>query len=284
MSGMQATKMVVLDFSGTLSLEAALYARERNLIRELKLSGLWQMGVNGVAIFWDQIVDPTWQEGSTTAKGYKRCMFERVTQIAGSSGDRPSEDEIWASVSRFVDSYFHHSLVDPEWGGVLRDLLARPEVMIVVATDHYAEASGHILSQLQSLGVNGAPALRAEGTRRVLVANSADLGHHKASKSFWQVVKKAQGVEALSQVVIVDDFGFNEQPLDTYAEQKKIRERLSKTVELLSTVFDAHTSAFPFFIRGEARGALPDRCQFVRAYRDLIRRAGRFASTVLARD
>ncbi len=43
MAGLPITQMVVIDFSGTLSLEAVLFAAHDNLLRELKASGLWQL-------------------------------------------------------------------------------------------------------------------------------------------------------------------------------------------------------------------------------------------------
>jgi hypothetical protein len=51
--------LVIFDFSGTLSRGAVLFGKEKNLIRELKQSGLWQIGLNSVDIFWNDVIAPT---------------------------------------------------------------------------------------------------------------------------------------------------------------------------------------------------------------------------------
>jgi hypothetical protein len=277
--------MVVLDFSGTLSLEAVLYTREENLARELEESSLRRAGVDTVELFWQAIVNPTWEMGSTTAIGYRRLVFEQVSRIAAQLEVRPGEQEIWASASCFAGRYFAHSVIDPAWTRLLQTLAARSDLLAVVATDHYIEATSHIMRQLQGLGVAAAPALQAGAEGSVLVANSADLGQHKASRGFWERLRAAQGVETLHRVVLVDDFGGHEQPLDSYAAQEKVGARRQETVELLATVFDAPTHAFPFLLPGGASAppaAGPEALR--RAYRALVEQAERFVLQALACD
>lgn len=271
-------RMLVLDFSGTLSLEAALYAREENLRRALEESGLWRMGVDSLAIFWDGIVNPTWQEGSTTGKGYTRLLFEQVRQIAASRGLEIPEADIWASAARFVEGYLHHSAIDPAWRPVLHRLLRHPGLVVVVATDHYAEATGHILSQLRALGLEGSPVLQG-GTHRVLVANSADLGAPKASEAFWTAVQRARGLRSLAQILVVDDLGFHEQAQDAYRQQEKIARRQRDMVQVLSAVFAAPTRIFPFLLKEPTGAPLTGEEALRHEYRELIRQAGRFAAS-----
>jgi hypothetical protein len=272
-------RMLVLDFSGTLSLEAALYAREENLVRALQESGLWKIGVDSPAAFWDQMVTPTWQEGSTTDQGYTSLLSRQMHRMAASRGREFPEGVVWLSASHFVQDYLHRSVIDPTWQGIIHRLLRHPGLLVVVATDHYAEATEHILSHLRSLDIEAAPLLKA-GSQRVLVANSADLGCHKASQGFWTNLQEARGIETLSRIVLVDDFGFHEQPQDDYAQRAKIAERREETVRTLSTLFAAPTYVFSFLLRELIVPPL-EKEQVIRTYRALIQQAGRFAAEVL---
>lgn len=258
-----------------------LYARTENLIRALQQSGLWNLGVTTPEIFWDEIVNPTWTEGSTTAKGYKQVMFERVESIASTADDQPAKDLIWGSVSKFVDNYLDHSIIDPAWQRILHDLQNQSDLIVVVATDHYAEATGAILSHFQSLGIKARPALQAGETGHVLVANSADVGRHKASREFWQTLQQVHGLVSVGQVIIVDDFGFNEPSFDQYADQQKIGERMDRTVAMLAEVFGAKTDAFPFFLQSQAGNDTSKEDRLRQDYRDLVNQAGRFIQDVL---
>ena len=40
--------LVIFDFSGTLSIKSVLFGEDENLVRELKHSGLWQIGLNSL--------------------------------------------------------------------------------------------------------------------------------------------------------------------------------------------------------------------------------------------
>ncbi|MBE0555684.1 MAG: hypothetical protein IH628_00495, partial [Proteobacteria bacterium] len=62
----QPDTVLIFDYSGTLSLEMPRFARAENLRRALAETGLAAVGVTGPEIFWDEIVNPTWVEGSTT--------------------------------------------------------------------------------------------------------------------------------------------------------------------------------------------------------------------------
>ena len=65
-------KGIVLDYSGTLSIGAVLFSTPERLAEALRQSGLANLGVTTPAAFWDQIVNPTWEKGSTTSAGYRR--------------------------------------------------------------------------------------------------------------------------------------------------------------------------------------------------------------------
>ncbi len=278
---MKAAAMVVLDFSGTLSLQATLFARPENLARALQASGLWRLGINSVQMFWDEIINPTWEEGSTTPKGYLRLLYERAQQVLLRRGRAPDAQEILAAVGDFADRYFRHSVIDPAWEEPIARSLAWPRTRVVVATDHYAEATARISEQLESLGISCVPSLHRARYGQIIVANSADLGYHKASRGFWEALQKAQDMEAFSTIAVVDDFGANEYSLDAYADPSRVAERLNKTIALLSAVFGARVVVFPFLISQAHDAEAKDPEGTERAYRELIRDAAGFIAAQL---
>lgn len=279
-----AQKMLVLDFSGTLSLGAVSFASEANLIRRLKASGLWGLGLTHPDIFWQEIVNPTWAEGSTTTKGYKRLMFDRVKEIAQGSNREAPDAVIWRAVSHFVDDYFKASTIEPVWKEPLEQFLALPNTVTVIATDHYAEATAHIMAELKKIGIASSPAFQATTGPGILVANSADAGYPKAHPAFWRKIRRLQRLFPLSKIAIIDDFGSNEQSADPYADPSTVEARQVQTVQMLVSVFRAHTAAFPFFLHGIREGepstsdALSEQC------REAIRRATDFVLATLIEE
>lgn len=244
--------VVLLDFSGTLSLGAVLFARPASLVEALQRSHLWELGVDSLQVFWEEIVNPTWEEGSTTGKGYRRLLCERVRELARRRGIEVDEDELKRRAAAFVAAYLARSAIDPAWGTVLRALASRPSVAAIVATDHYAEATAHIVGELTALGLAAAPALSAQGPGVVLVANSADLGAPKASRGFWERLWEALGAPPIARAVIVDDLGANEQPQDSYAAPEMIQRRMAQMVQSVAAVFRTQVAAFPFVLGQEA--------------------------------
>lgn len=247
-----ADRLVALDFSGTLSRGAVLYGRAENLKRALQEAGLWsnvargsRTGENPLAFFWNEIVNATWEEGSTTGVGYRQLLAERLRQLAGDEG---RDETLRARVSRFVDGYFRRSTIAGEWAPLLRELARRPTTVTVVATDHYAEATAHICDQLEGLGVAAAPLGSGHNGERILVANSADLGCHKSERAFWQKVKDEQGLDRPGRVVLVDDFGHNEAGGGVYGQADSVVARKERTVAILEETFAAPVAVFPFFL------------------------------------
>jgi hypothetical protein len=142
-------KLIILDYSGTLSLEAPLFARPESLLSALGESGLAALGVTSPEIFWERIVNPTWIEGSTTQVGYKRVMAERIASLTPGA----SAGEIVAAASCFVDQYIDHSRIDPHWRPLLVRLSENQSIDVIIATDHYAEATGKIIDELGAWGI-----------------------------------------------------------------------------------------------------------------------------------
>jgi hypothetical protein len=274
----QPSKMLVMDYSGTLSLQSTFFGCKENLIRELQYSGLSKMGVDSADKYWSEIVFPTWKEGSTTSVGLKRLIFDRVNLL---TKHRSPEDELWACASRFVDRYLSASIIDPAWKNFLQTTLDQSDTLMVVATDHYAEATAHIISQLNTLDIEGVTTFQSSWEHQVLVANSADMGHVKASPGFWEALKKALDLGPFSKILILDDFGYNEQASDEYASPDKITQRIQQTVEGISTVFNAHASAFPFFVQRTTNDSLKASAKnsIENSFRVLIKQAEDYTQT-----
>ncbi|MDO9516293.1 MAG: hypothetical protein Q7J01_09370, partial [Syntrophales bacterium] len=203
-------KLVIFDYSGTLSPDAVRFAEDDTLTEELERSGLAALGVADPETFWNEIVNPTWEEGSTTPIGYGEVISRRIKEAFSPA---VPDDQIRISAARFVDSYLTHSLIDGRWSSILGKLGNDPATMTVIATDHYAEATGYIVRYLGEMGATPSS---------FIVANSADMGAHKADRAFWKTLRNSLQLDTIRGVLAVDDFGFNEGAGDSYADRQKV--------------------------------------------------------------
>lgn len=233
-----------MDFSGTLSLGAVLFGRKESLERALQTSGLWELGINHPDIFWNELVNPTWEEGSTTSRGYVTLLSIQVQLWLRAQHQEVPEKRVERSARRFVNSYLRASGIDAAWGKVLKYLLDVPFVTLIIATDHYAEATAHIKAQLHQLGVGSSE------SKKVLIVNSADVGAHKEDIAYWEHVR-AQLPTLPKEILLIDDFGANEDPLDAYAGDSAIARRREATVAVLRQVFGGTVIVFDFVLACE---------------------------------
>ncbi|MBW2557670.1 MAG: hypothetical protein JRD69_02330 [Deltaproteobacteria bacterium] len=209
-------KLVIFDYSGTLSLDAVRFAEGDNLTGELEQSGLVGLGIADPETFWEEIVNPTWEEGSSTAIGYREVIFRRIKEVFFPA---VSDEEIRLSAARFVDSYLAHSPIDDRWHSILQKLSGDPSVVTVIATDHYAEATDYIVGFLKEMGIGTISLKEVSGATvspGFVVANSADMGAYKVDPAFWEMVRTGLKLGAIKSVLIVDDFGINEEAGDSY--------------------------------------------------------------------
>jgi hypothetical protein len=250
---MSSEKLIIFDYSGTLSREAALFAAPDDLMKHLAESGLKDFGIDSPAIFWEEIVNPTWTEGSLTSSGYKKVLEERLRTILYQNMSIICCVRISDAVSFFVDSYFNHSRIDHRWEAVLRKLNAHASITTIIATDHYAEATGYIIKFLRDFRIQAVAASEAFSRpieSSFIVANSADLGVHKADPRFWEILKSSLDRGGIRRILIVDDFGYNEQRGDRYAERQQVDARREKTIRMLESAFSAEIQVIPFMIEG----------------------------------
>lgn len=255
----EKVRLVALDFSGTLSLGAARFSRPKKLARALRDSGLSSIGVDGQN-FWAEIICPGWQQGSTTGAGYLQQLIAGACRIAAAGGTVPDPELVCVAASRFTKAYLRCSTIGPQWVPILCRL-ARCD-QIVIATDHYAEATAQIIDECAKLGLAAAPALKAR-PGQIVVANSADFGACKEDPVFWAGLKKSIPA-VFTNVLLVDDFGFNEQRADSYGAAKKVAGRSKATVEAIQAAWNVPVDVFPFLLR---RG---------QNYSALVAAAGRF--------
>ena len=257
MAMMPPEKLVIFDYSGTLSLEAPRFGRSENLVRVLEESGLDALGISNPEVFWEKIANPTWIKGSTTAIGYTRVMAERIAALR-LAPDAP-QSEIEAATSRFVATYLAASRIDPHWRPVLACLGEHPAAITVVATDHYAEATEKIVDYLDSWGIPAGKIGKDEGfsspsATHFFLANSADLGVWKADRRFWEILKSRLRLAAVRRVLLIDDFGFNEEAGDSYGGRAKVLARQEKTIANIGETFKAAVEAAPFCLSREVEG------------------------------
>lgn len=244
-------KLIIFDFSGTLSLESTTFARPQTLMHHLVQSGLANLGINSPEIFWDQVVNPTWEEGSTTSAGYKKVMETRIRNLLYQNMSIVSCVNLTDAVSSFVESYLSHSRIDVRWHPLLQRLHKTPGVRVIIATDHYAEATDYIITFLRELDIH-ASSLRDPATPlnsvSFIVATSADLGCHKDTLRFWELIKSRLSLHEIRCIILIDDFGYNEQKGNAYGTPERIRKRIGDTVRLLQQVFATKVDTIPFMI------------------------------------
>jgi hypothetical protein len=254
---MTVNKLIIFDYSGTLSLESTLFARPEYLMKQLTESGLMELGVSNPDVFWNEIVNPSWLEGSTTPVGYKKVIEDGIAVIFDKTRKNAVPcGEIADAASSFVDSYLSHSRIDQRWQHILYKLQNHPSVQVIIATDHYAEATAYIiryLNEFQIHAVSAKDAFSSSESVGLVVANSADLGVHKADHRFWEILKTGLNIHDIREILLVDDFGYNEQKGDSYGTQEKVEQRKIDTEKLIRNIFSATVSVFPFTIESDER-------------------------------
>jgi hypothetical protein len=171
-------------------------------------------------------------------------------------------DDALRRAEQFVQAYMQASVIDPGNGArCSMRCNRRTSVAPLIATDHYAEATAHIAQQIAAMGWRAA-ALQTDASGRVLIdgsasaslpphtvalANSADLGAHKERALFWSRVRAGLAIEP-DQILVIDDFGANENLLDFYADPAKVTRRQAQTLAAISSAFGAPTHTLPFII------------------------------------
>jgi len=253
---MNPDKLILFDYSGTLSLQAVLFGQRNSFQSALERSGLARLGVTPTFL-WKKIINPTWREGSTTRVGYKQLLLRSLAEEAEfrNPGKKQVIDaDLPKAVADFVNSYLASSCMEESWRPLLRKLPQRKDVCAVIVTDHYADATSAIVRYLAEWNIPALPAEKAFGFPRpaaIIVANSADLGAHKISSRFWQPLKSGLQLQDLEGILLIDDFGYNEQEGDAYSEREAVAIRQVETARLLQEVFQVAPCIFPFFLERE---------------------------------
>lgn len=248
---MSLDKLIIFDYSGTLSLEAPLFAGPDTLMKHIAETGLRDFGIDSPRVFWEQLVNPTWKAGSTTATGYQKVLAERIVTVLQPDLPLTQRARLADAVESFVQRYLNHSRIDPSWKPLLTRIQAHPSVKAVIATDHYAEATDAIIKFLGEWRIHAlkpSEAARDSRASRFIVANSADLGVHKADPRFWQILKTGLCLDDIGRILIIDDFGYNEQYADDYSDRLKVETRMNQTVKILEVAFSATVEVFPVLI------------------------------------
>lgn len=244
-------RLIVFDFSGTLSLAAVEFGRSENLFPALEASGLFALGVTSEAFFWDEIVYPTWVEGSTTPRGYKAVLVDRIAALGLHAPDDPDpRGSIEKAVTDLLDRYFDQCRIDLRWQPLLDELQGNPTVQVLIATDHYAEATPLIKRRLADWGIAAIALEEAAPKSKTpfIIANSSDLGHHKADIRYWQRIRRILDPGGQSRILLVDDFGGNEDSSDPYGDPARVKSRQSETARVLREVFPGQVEIHSFIV------------------------------------
>lgn len=223
---------VILDWSGTLSATSVAFGRPDSLRAALKEAGLAESGLEDPERFWREIVIPTWQEGSTSAIGYGALIARQL--VRSHPAGAAIEPELLRRARRFVGAYLEASAPDPIWRPLLERWSRHPGLRLLIATDHYAEATEAFLRHLEAWGVpvrvlrwplasDPRPEEAAAEPAPIYLANSADVGATKDSPRFWGRVRRLLP-ERPVRAWVIDDFGANELSEDPYSAASRRRQ------------------------------------------------------------
>jgi len=249
-------QLVVLDYSGTLCLDAVAFSHPGRIEQELALSGLADLGIRDASFFWNNIIASTWRNGFTTPIGYEGILERRLAELFGCDSDSSLLEKIRVAASRFSSHYFAEFRIDDRWRSLLERLRNDRTRSVVVATDHYAEATNAIIYSFAAINIEARSLLEAGDESCFLVANSADLGYMKVDRAFWRkTADRLPGLRGTS-LVVVDDFGYNESAVD-YGAYEQTTELMSETIAVLEDVFGPGARVVPFFIGGTDRQHMP---------------------------
>ena len=225
--------LVLLDFSGTLSVGAIRFGVPENLERALRESGLKRLGVRNAGDFWNRCINPFWKRGSTSDAGYGALLAEVLEKEY-----RAFPEDARKGAQCFRDLYFEASRIHLLWKPLLIYLLNRRNVIGVITTDHYAEIAAHLERQLREMGLRGYPLKKgpplSEGFLEI--ASSADLGFTKDQEGFWKTLRENLPFSFRS-IFLVEDFGANEPAGDIYGNFRRVLERRRQTTEHLQNAF-----------------------------------------------
>ena len=253
---MDTNALVIFDYSGTLSLGAVAFGRPASLQRQLENSGLAGLGFDTPDRYWQALVAPTWAIASTSGEGFKSIAARRIQEMAAPAADPAA---ITSAIDLFMDAYMGHSSIDPSWQPLLADIQERADTLGLVATDHYAEATAAVEEHLAALGIDAISAVQAEAVedlRKLIIANSADIGFPKADRRFWRALRQTCLAVPLNKLVVVDDFGSNEQDRSGYADTARIEARMDATRQSLGDVFGLAPQIVHFAVGEDIGGAL----------------------------
>ncbi len=244
---MPCRTLIIFDFSGTLSLDAVAFGAPETLMRHLAESGLVRYGIDSPGTYWKTIAGPSWSSAAVGPLGLTGAIVRQIEQRAGSI-DRQGQ----IAAAAFTAAYLGACRVHAGWLDLLRALAREGAATVVIATDHYAEATAAIVSHLTDEGIPARALTRPAGTHTLWVANSADLGHLKAEMGFWAAVRAAVGPMDSGGILLVDDFGANETAGSDYSRSEAVPGRRKETAARLAAVFEAPPRIFQFFVSDPA--------------------------------
>ncbi len=246
--------LIIIDYSGTLSLSTCLFGTDKYLIDAFKTSGLWDLGVKNINFFWKDLISSTWDEGATTSIGYNMLLSKKLIELKFRD-----EKKIIQACQSFTELYLQNSNIENEWFPILRSWQKNPLIMILIVTDHYIEMTQHISSQLDIFGLNNIALDKnlssylthksVSSDNSIIIANSANLGCLKQSMLFWNQIKACLSQYEFEQLLILDDFGYNENINDEYSQNDKIQKRKDKILDIITHYFPLPFLCYPFFLK-----------------------------------
>jgi hypothetical protein len=241
--------LVLLDFSGTLSMGAVHFGFPKSLSEALRKSGLQSLGVQNSKEFWSRCIAPFWNRGGTSSVGYTALLAEALEKEYAASSD-----EALKGAELFRKLYFRASRIDDAWEPLLEFLGASEKTTGIIVTDHYAETTEHIVRELGRMDLRGISVKESPEIPQGFlgIANSADLGFFKEQEDFWKALR-GHLPYSRKNIFLVDDFGANEPSGDLYGNSRRVLERRRKTGAHLEKAFQESPRIYECSLSGKSR-------------------------------
>lgn len=101
-SGQASQRLVVLDFSGTLSIAAVRFGQPASIESAVQECGLADQAVDA-RVLWSEIILPSWHKTITTRRGYEGVLTDAAMTVLSARG-RPT-DRVADGIAAFTRRY-----------------------------------------------------------------------------------------------------------------------------------------------------------------------------------
>jgi hypothetical protein len=243
--------LICIDYSGTLSLTMPEFA-SKWLNYYLEECGLTMYPIPVGEDFFREMIIPVWEEASIKDVPYARCLTRQI--MKETKIPKELEEEILYKTHCLIHAYFIKGTIDSQWKKLLQFLLSKKDTFIIVVSDHYFDARHYFPFHLRELGFQSQVlenniSIRKKGT--IYLAISAIMGNRKDHPHFWKNLKEKLSMEhdEIRNVVLIDDFGSQENDFGFYNSSEKITSRQKNIKQAIQKAFYIEPNLYHFKVK-----------------------------------